>query len=87
MESTELTDVYNMGGACIAYGGRRIVYRDLVGKPERKGPLGKPRCRYGDNFKMDLQEVGRGGMDWIELAQGRDRWPALVNAVMNLRVP
>jgi len=73
MESTELTDVYNMGGACIAYGGRRIVYRDLVGKPERKGPLGKPRCRYGDNFKMDLQEVGRGvwtGSNWLRVGTG-----------------
>jgi hypothetical protein len=65
----------------------RGVYRVLVGKPEGKTPLGRPRCRWEDNIKMDLQEVGCGGMDWIELAQDRDRWWALVNAVMNLRVP
>ena len=56
-------------------------------KPEGKRPLGRPRLRWEDNIKLDLQEVGCGGMDWIELAQDRDRWPALVNAVMNLRVP
>jgi len=59
---------------------------DLVGKPEGKRPLGKPRLRWEDNSTLDLQEVGCGGMDWIELAQDRDRWWALVNAVMNLRV-
>jgi hypothetical protein len=68
-------------------GERRGVYRVLVGKPEGKIPLGRPRRRWEDNIKMDLQEVGFGGIDWIELAQDRDRWRALVNAVMNLRVP
>ena len=56
-------------------------------KPEGKRHLGRPRCRWEDNIKMDLQEVGCEGMDWIELAQNRDRWRVLVNAVMNLRVP
>jgi hypothetical protein len=65
----------------------RGVYRVLVGKPEGKGPLGRPRCRWEDNIRMDLQEVGYGGMDWFELTEDRDRWRALVNAVMNLRVP
>ena len=65
----------------------RGVYRVLVWKPEGKRPLGRPRHRWEDNINMDLQEVGCGGMDWIELAQDRDRWRALVNAVMNLRVP
>jgi hypothetical protein len=58
-----------------------------VRKPEGKRPLGRPRCRWEGNIKMDIQEVGCGCMDWIELAQDRDRWRALVNAVMNLRVP
>jgi len=59
----------------------------LVGKREGKKPLGRPKSRWEDNIKMDLQEVGCGGVDWIEMAQDRDRWRALVNAVMNLRVP
>jgi len=63
------------------------VYRVLVGKLEGKRPLGRPRCRWEDNIKVDIQEVRYEGMDWIELAQDRDRWRALVNAVMNLRVP
>jgi hypothetical protein len=76
-----------MGRACSAYGERRGVYRVLVGKPEGKRPLGRPRHRWKDNIKMDLQEIGCGGMDWIELAQDRERWQALVNTAMNLRVP
>ena len=68
-------------------GERRGLYMVLVGIPEGKRPLGRPRNRWKDNIKMDLQEVGCGGMDWIELAQERDRWKAPVNAVMNLRVP
>jgi hypothetical protein len=68
-------------------GERRGAYRALVGKPEGRKPLGRPRRRWEDNIKMDLREVGCGGMDWINLAQDRDRWRALMNAVMNLRVP
>jgi len=68
-------------------GERRGLYRVLVGKPEGKRPLERPRRRCEDNIKMDLQEVGYDGMDWIELAQDRNRWQALVYAVMNLRVP
>jgi hypothetical protein len=67
-------------------GEERGVYRVLVGKPEGKRPLGSPRCRWKDNIRMDLQEMGCGGMDWIELAQDRDRWRAIVNAVINLWV-
>ena len=63
------------------------VYRVVVGRPEGKRPLGRPRRRWEDNIKMDLQEVGRGCGDWRELAQDRDRWRALVSTVMNLRVP
>jgi len=66
---------------------RRGVYRVLVGIPEGKRPLGRPRRRWEDNIKMDLQEVGSGGTDWIELAQDRESWQALVNTVINLRVP
>jgi len=62
------------------------VHRVLVGKPEGKGPLGRPRHRWEDNIKMDLREVGGSG-DWMELTQDRDRWRALVNTVMNCRVP
>jgi hypothetical protein len=65
----------------------RGVYRILVGKPGRKTPLGRPRHRWEDNIKMDLQDVGCGGMELIKLAQDRDRWRAFVNVVMNFRVP
>jgi hypothetical protein len=65
----------------------RGVYRVLVGKPEGMRSLGRPRRRWEDNIKTGLQEVGCGRMDWKELAQGKDRWRALANAVMNLRVP
>jgi len=68
-------------------GEKRGVYRVSMGKPEVKRPPRRPRRRWNDNFKMDLQEVGCGGMDWIDLAHDRDRRRALVNAVMNLRVP
>ena len=68
-------------------GERRGVYRLLVRKPEGKRPLGRPRRGWEDNIKMNLQKVRCGGVDWFELAQDRDRWRALVTAVMNLRVP
>ena len=77
-----------MGWACGACGwGGGGLCRVLVGKPEGKRPLGRPRRRWMDNIRMDLQEVGCGCMDWIGLAQDRDRWRTLVSAVMNLRVP
>jgi len=63
------------------------VYRVLVGKPKERRPLGRPRHRWENNIRMDLREVGWGCVDWMELAQDRDRWRALVSAVMNLRVP
>ena len=66
---------------------RRGVYKVLVGKPEGRRPLGRPRRRWEDNIKMDHEEVGRGCGDWMELAQDRDRWWALVSTVMNFRVP
>ena len=68
-------------------GERRGIYRLLVRKPEGRRPLGRPRHRGEDNIKMDLQEVGGGNMDWIMLAEDRERWRALVNAVMKLWVP
>jgi hypothetical protein len=68
-------------------GEKRNAYRILLGTPEGKRPLRRPRRRWVDNIKMDLRGVGWDGMDWIDVAQERDRWRALVNAVMNLRVP
>ena len=76
-----------MTGHIAPMGENRGVYRVLVGKRERKRPLGKPRRTWEDNIKMDLQEVGCGGMECIDLTEDRERWWAFVNAVRNLRVP
>ena len=76
-----------MGGACSTYGGEERCIYGFGGETEGSGPLGRPRRRWEVNIKMDLKEMGCGVIDWIELAQVRDRWRALVNAVMNLRVP
>ena len=100
LHNEELRDLYSLpnivgvvksrrmiwAGHVVRMGKGRGVHRVLVGKPEGKGPLGRPRRRWEDNIKMDLREVG-GGEDWMELAQDRDRWRALVNTVMNFRVP
>jgi hypothetical protein len=66
---------------------KRKAFRFLVGKPERKRPLGRPRRRWVDNIRIDLKEVGWGDVDWIDLAKDRNRWRALVNSVLNFRVP
>ena len=101
LHNEELNDLYSspnivrviksrrMGwaGHVARMGEERRLYRVLVGKPEVKRPLGRPRRRWVDNIRMDLQEVGCGYMDWIGLAQDTDRWRTLVSAVMNLRVP
>ena len=100
LRNEELRDLYSLpnivrvvksrrmrwAGHVARMGEGRVVHRVLVGKPEGKRPLGRPRPRWEDNIKMDLQEVGGGG-DWVELAQDRYRWRALVNTVMNFRVP
>ena len=100
LHSEELSDLYSLpnilrvvksrrmrwAGHVARVGERRGVHRVLVGKPEGKRPLGRLRRRWEDNIKMDLQEVGEGCEDWMELAQDRDRWRALVSTVMNLRV-
>jgi hypothetical protein len=75
-----------MGRACSSYGEKRNAYRILVGKPEGNRPLGMHRRRWEDNIRMNLREIGWGGMDWIDLAQDRDQWRALVNTVMNIWV-
>ena len=76
-----------MGRVCSTYGGDERRIEVLVRKSDGKGPYGRPRRRWEDDTEMNLQEVGCEGMDWIELAQDRNRWWALMNAVMNLRVP
>jgi hypothetical protein len=65
----------------------RCAYNILIGRPGGRRPLGRPRCRWEDNIRMDLREIGFGDVDWIRLAQDRDRWRALMNTVMSLRVP
>jgi hypothetical protein len=76
-----------MGGPCSTHGKKKNAYRLLVEKPEGKRPLGRPRRRWVDNIRMDLGEVEWGDVDWIGLAQDRNRWRAVVNSVLNLRVP
>jgi len=101
IHNEELSDLYSLpnvvrvvksrrmrwAGHVARMGQGRGVHRVLVGRPEGKRPLGRPRRRWGDNIKMDLQEVGGSWEDWMELAQDRDRWRALVGTVMKLRVP
>jgi hypothetical protein len=100
LHNEELNDVYSLpnivrvvkskmrcAGHVARMGEERGVHRVLVGKPEGKRPLGRPRRRWEDNIKMDVQEVGGGRRDWMELAQDRERWRALVSTVKNLRVP
>jgi len=101
LHNEELNDLYTLpnivrviksrrmrwAGHVARMGEGRGVYRVLVGKPEGKSPMGRPRRRWVDNIRMDLQEVGCGYMDWIGLAQDRDRWRTIVSAVMNLLVP
>jgi hypothetical protein len=76
-----------MGGACSTNREKRNAYTILVGKPEGKRPLGRPRCRWLENIKLDLRKMGWDGVDWIDMAQNRNQWRALVITVMNLGVP
>jgi hypothetical protein len=76
-----------MGRAYSTKGEKKNAYRIFVGKPEGNRPLGRPRCRWEDDIRMNLREIGWGGMDCIDLVQDRDQWRALVNTAMNLRVP
>jgi hypothetical protein len=76
-----------VGGTCGTHGEGRSVYRGLVGRPEGKRPLGRPRIRWVDNIKLDLREIGINGKNWIQLAQDRVQWRASVSTVMNLWVP
>jgi hypothetical protein len=76
-----------MGGPCSTNGEKGNAYRLFVGKPEGNRPLGRPRRRWVNNIRMDLEEVGWSDVDWIGLAQDRNRWRALANSVLNLRVP
>jgi hypothetical protein len=76
-----------MGRACSTHGGERNACRILVGKPERKRPLGRPRLRWEGNIRTDLREIRWGGMDWIDLSQYREQWRALVNTKINFRLP
>jgi hypothetical protein len=101
LHNEELNDLYSFpniiwviksrrmrwAGHVALMGEGRGAYRILVGRPEGRRPVGRPRRRWEDNMQMDLQGVGWGGTNWIELTQDRDRWRAVVNAVMNLRVP
>jgi hypothetical protein len=75
-----------MGGTCSTNGAKRIAYRIFVGTSQGKGPLGRPRCRLGDDIKVGLREIELDGLDWIDMAQDRDKWRALVNTVMNFQV-
>jgi hypothetical protein len=76
-----------IGRECRTNGAKRNEYRILVGKPEGKRPLGRKRRRWVDNIKINLREIGWDGMDWVDVAQDRDQWRALVNTIKNLRVP
>ena len=101
LHNEELSDLYALpnivrvvksrrmrwAGHVARMGDGRGVHRVLVGKPEGKRPLGRPRRRWEDNIEMDLRELGRGGGDWMELVQDRDRWRALVGTVRNFRIP